>query len=71
MLTMCFLPGTFFAALLTMPFFAEKDWMKRPSKFWEWVVVAIPSTLFAFAFYLYRQHRNEAREKSDVIEMTV
>lgn len=67
--TMFFLPGTSFAAVLSMPFF-DNDWMKGPSRFWLWIVITIPSTVLAFAFYFYRQSRNDAKYKTgNAIEM--
>lgn len=66
---MFFLPGTSFAAVLSMPFF-DNDWMKGPSRFWLWIVITIPSTVLAFAFYFYRQSRNDAKYKTgNAIEM--
>ncbi|KAI1635373.1 hypothetical protein F4809DRAFT_614503 [Biscogniauxia mediterranea] len=50
-LTMAFLPGTSFAALLSMPFF-DNDYMSDPAKVWIWIILTVPST--AVAFYVFR-----------------
>jgi len=58
---MLFLPGTSFAAILSMPFF--NDQLKSPSRFWLWVVLTLPSTMMAFAFYFWRKSRNNAESE--------
>lgn len=71
-LTMFFLPGTSFAALFSMPFFTNNEWMEGTSKIWLWIALTVPSTGLAFAFYLYWQSRNEAKDKiGSSIEMNV
>ena len=54
-----------------MPFFSDDEWIKGPSRFWLWIVLTIPSTGLAIAFYLYRQSRNAAKLRlSNEIELT-
>ena len=64
---MLFLPGTSFAAILSMPFF-END-LKQVSRLWLWVVLTVPSTMIAFIFYFWRQSRDNAKSTED-IELT-
>ncbi|RYP44186.1 hypothetical protein DL768_009334 [Monosporascus sp. mg162] len=59
-LTMFFLPGTSFAALLALPFFGEDDWMNDTSQVWLWIVLTIPSTAILFLIYWWRK-RQELR----------
>ncbi|RDW72362.1 uncharacterized protein DSM5745_07534 [Aspergillus mulundensis] len=49
--TMFFLPGATFAALLSMPFFNNNKWLEDASRFWVWVVMTVPSTGACFLFY--------------------
>ncbi|KAG9235105.1 hypothetical protein BJ875DRAFT_283104 [Amylocarpus encephaloides] len=60
-LTMFFLPGTSFAALLAMPFFTSNTWLSQTRRFWVWVVLTVPSTSLAFLYYLYWKKRGEGR----------
>ncbi|KAL8860293.1 MAG: hypothetical protein Q9178_003264 [Gyalolechia marmorata] len=62
--TMLFLPGTSFAAILSMPFFDIA--LKGPSWFWLWIVLTVPSTMVAFGFYFWRQSRNNAATEVSV-----
>ncbi|KAF2250075.1 hypothetical protein BU26DRAFT_518529 [Trematosphaeria pertusa] len=62
--TMFFLPGASFAALLSMPFFDDNAWLAQTSRLWVWLILTIPSTLLAFAFYMYWRKREE-RRRSD------
>ena len=41
-----------------MPFFDNNAWLSSPAKIWLWVALAIPSTISAFAFYLYWKKRD-------------
>lgn len=59
--TMFFLPGTSFATLLSMPFF-NSALSDSPRTCWIWLVCTIPSTIAAFAFYIYWRHREQARK---------
>ncbi|KAG8533434.1 uncharacterized protein KY384_002217 [Bacidia gigantensis] len=65
--TMLFLPGTSFAAILSMPFFDNS--LKDSSRIWVWVILTVPSTMVAFAYYFWRQSRNNAKSGASV-EMT-
>ncbi|RYP11601.1 hypothetical protein DL766_010026 [Monosporascus sp. MC13-8B] len=56
-LTMFFLPGTSFAAVLAIPFFGENEWMNDSSKVWLWVVLTIPSTAILFLVYWWRKRQ--------------
>ncbi len=54
-----------------MPFFSNNEWIRGPSRFWLWIVLTIPSTGLAFAFYLYRKSRNSTKiDTEHDIEMT-
>jgi len=46
-----------------MPFFSDNPWLKDASKFWLWVVLTVPSTGLAFAFYVYWKRRSEEKFK--------
>ncbi|KAN0113226.1 hypothetical protein V8E51_006177 [Hyaloscypha variabilis] len=59
--TMFFLPGTSFASFLSMPFFTQAL-SDSPRTCWIWLVCTIPSTIAAFAFYIYWRHREQARK---------
>lgn len=56
-LTMFFLPGTSYAAILAMPFFAQQKWMGEATRIWIWVVLTAPSTALAIAFYWWWTRR--------------
>lgn len=53
-----------------MPFFNEQPWMTRARRVWVWVLLTVPSTLFAVLFYYLFTRRNLAagkkRHRSDV-----
>lgn len=42
-----------------MPFFSKNGWMSEASRVWLWVVLTVPSTALAFAFYQYWRRRHE------------
>lgn len=65
-LTMFFLPGTAFAALLSMPFFTQIPWIDNISRFWIWFALTIPSTGLVFAFYIYWKRRGELKSKQQL-----
>ena len=72
LLTLAFLPGTFFAALLATPFFTENLYLSNVNKMWIWVSLTLPVTATAFLFYiLYRRkeerkmHRYQGRIEAD------
>jgi hypothetical protein len=44
-----------------MPFFANNEWLGDASRFWVWVILTVPSTALAFAFYIYWKRHNDAR----------
>ncbi|KAJ9620743.1 hypothetical protein H2204_012153 [Knufia peltigerae] len=60
-LTTFFLPGTSFAAILSMPFFSQNSWMGEASRVWLWVALTIPATALAFAFYQFWKARQGIR----------
>jgi hypothetical protein len=63
-MTMFFLPATSYAAILSMPFFAQAEWMVKSERAWLWVVLSIPSTVVAFGiFYLYVRRGDKEIEK--------
>jgi hypothetical protein len=49
-------------ALLSMPFFANTEYLQHVSRFWVWVVLTIPSTSLAFIFYGFWQRRERQRK---------
>ena len=47
-----------------MPFFSnDNTWLKGPSRFWVWVVLTVPCTGLAYAYYRFRKSRNDAEDK--------
>jgi hypothetical protein len=60
-LTMFFLPGTSYAALLSMPFFSNSDYLKDVGKLWVWIVLTVPSTVVAFLIYLRIMRRAQRK----------
>lgn len=52
-LTMFFLPATSFAAILSMPFFAQDSWMGKGERAWVWVLLSVPSTVVAFVIFWF------------------
>ena len=46
-----------------MPFFSTNAYLTDASRFWIWIVLTVPSTALAFAFYLFRRWRDEARNR--------
>ncbi|KAF2678699.1 hypothetical protein K458DRAFT_348121 [Lentithecium fluviatile CBS 122367] len=75
LLTAFFLPGTSFAAILSMPFFSEDSFLKGPHKIWIWVILTLPATLLCFGFYFLwsrsQTRRRAHRVEADDFEMTV
>ncbi|KAH8900299.1 hypothetical protein GQ53DRAFT_816313 [Thozetella sp. PMI_491] len=51
LLTMLFLPATSFAAILSMPFFAQQSWMNDADHVWLWIILTVPSTAISIAAY--------------------
>jgi hypothetical protein len=49
-----------------MPFFTGNRWLDEVSTFWVWVVLTVPSTGFAFVFYIYWKRRGERGPKQEV-----
>ncbi|KAH7157288.1 hypothetical protein B0J13DRAFT_167676 [Dactylonectria estremocensis] len=76
LVTVLFLPGTSFAAVLAMPFFTgESSPFNRPDLIWVWVVLTVPATIICFGFYLsWKQRetrRREQRVSSEDIELSM
>jgi hypothetical protein len=46
-----------------MPFFTQNPWLDDAARFWVWVVLTLPSTMLAFAFYIYWKRRGERGSK--------
>ena len=66
LLTVFFLPGTSFAAILAMPFFTQNEWIDDVARVWVWFALTLPSTIFAFAFYqLWNRHEARTRKNVD------
>ncbi|EPS35082.1 hypothetical protein H072_11389 [Dactylellina haptotyla CBS 200.50] len=61
--TMFFLPGTSFAALLSMPFFSTYPWVANVNHFWLWVAMTVPSTVFAFTLFWYYTRKSMRKIK--------
>jgi hypothetical protein len=40
-----------------MPFFSQNPWMEKVGRIWVWIVLTIPSTIFAILFYIYWKRR--------------
>ncbi|KAH7327541.1 hypothetical protein BKA65DRAFT_68732 [Rhexocercosporidium sp. MPI-PUGE-AT-0058] len=68
LLTTAFLPGTSFAAILSMPFFANSDWIKKVSTFWLWIALTVPATTLCFLFYMIWSRKENKRKQDDVEE---
>ena len=75
-LTMFFLPGTSFAVSLHQALILWNDFnrnlfavsliyafLQDSNRFWVWIVLTIPCTGLAFAFYLFRKSRNATKDK--------
>ncbi|KAL9131757.1 MAG: hypothetical protein Q9217_000362 [Psora testacea] len=62
-LTMFFLPGTSFAAILATPFFATNSWMTHAARFWLWFVLTVPSTGLAILYYKYWRNSRDPGHK--------
>ncbi|KAF2176210.1 hypothetical protein K469DRAFT_36556 [Zopfia rhizophila CBS 207.26] len=63
LLTVLFLPGTSFAAILSMSFFDEDKWMHNVSRFWLWIALTVPTTALCFAFYVVWGRKEAGRKK--------
>ncbi|KAF2726635.1 hypothetical protein EJ04DRAFT_582560 [Polyplosphaeria fusca] len=57
--TMFFLPGATFAALFSMPFFGNNDWLSSVSRMWLWFAFTVPTTSLTLLFYWYYKRRGE------------
>ncbi|KAH8890696.1 hypothetical protein GQ53DRAFT_794693 [Thozetella sp. PMI_491] len=67
LVTVLFLPGTSFAAILAMPFFTgESSPLSKPDLVWVWVVLTVPATIVCFGFYLSWKQR-ETRRRAEYI----
>lgn len=54
-MTMAFLPGTFFAALLAVPSF--DDWVAAQDYVWVYWALTLPSTVFVFLVWGFLTNR--------------
>lgn len=61
LLTLLFLPGTSFAALLAMSFFADSSYLSHADKLWIWVLLTVPTTATAYLFYYVYRRREEQK----------
>ncbi|KAF2802175.1 uncharacterized protein BDZ99DRAFT_429058 [Mytilinidion resinicola] len=59
LLTMFFLPGTSFAAILSMPFFTSSAYVSDLKRFWIWVVLTVPSTAVGLYVYVHVMRRKK------------
>lgn len=64
-LTMFFLPATSFAAVLSMPFFAQDSWMGKGERAWLWVVLSVPSTMVAFGIFWFYVRKGDKEIQMD------
>ena len=64
-LTMFFLPATSFAAILSMPFFAQDSWMGKGGRAWVWVVLSVPSTVVAFGIFWFYVRKGDKEMEMD------
>ena len=66
-MTLFFLPATSFAAVLAMPFFSSNEYLSNDTAAWIWVVLTMPTTAIAYAFYhFWRKHEmGKGGQKSD------
>ncbi|KAJ4125692.1 hypothetical protein NW765_001466 [Fusarium oxysporum] len=76
LVTVLFLPGTSFAAILAMPFFTgDSSPFDKPDLIWVWVALTVPATIVCFGFYLaWKQRetrRREQRVSSDDVELSM
>ncbi|KAH8743418.1 hypothetical protein BGZ57DRAFT_980425 [Hyaloscypha finlandica] len=65
LLTTFFLPGTSFAAILSLPFFTDSNWMREVSTFWLWVALTVPSTSLCFVFYTLWSRKENKRKREE------
>ena len=61
-MTMFFLPGTSFSAVLAMPFFATNKYLTDDRQFWIWTVLTVPTTAVAYTFYHFWRKHDEKKE---------
>ncbi|RFU25086.1 hypothetical protein B7463_g11250, partial [Scytalidium lignicola] len=76
LLTTFFLPGTSFAAILSMPFFADTHWMQEMNRLWVWIVLTVPATTLCFIYYMIwtrnesRQIKKTAKDEEELVAMS-
>jgi hypothetical protein len=46
-----------------MPFFTSSQYLDTPQRFWIWIVLTIPSTIFAFFIYRRVMQKETAKYK--------
>lgn len=61
-MTMFFLPGTSFSAVLAMPFFATNEYLTDARQVWIWTVLTVLTTAVAYAFYYFWRKHDEKGE---------
>ncbi|KAL8725462.1 MAG: hypothetical protein Q9181_006413 [Wetmoreana brouardii] len=63
-MTLFFLPATSFAAVLAMPFFSNDEYLSNNTTVWVWVVLTVPTTAVAYAFYHFWRKHEAGKRKS-------
>lgn len=63
-LTLFFLPGTSFSAVLAMPFFTTNTYLTNARHFWIWIALTVPTTAIAYAVYHFWRQHDEKRESN-------
>jgi hypothetical protein len=48
-----------------MPFITSSEWAGDASRVWLWVVLTVPATVLAYAFYVYWKSRDSRTRKKD------
>ncbi|KAL8671290.1 MAG: hypothetical protein Q9168_004211 [Polycauliona sp. 1 TL-2023] len=61
-MTLFFLPAASFAAILAMPFFSDAEYLSNGTAVWIWVVLTVPTTAIAYAFYHFRRTQGVVRK---------
>ncbi|KAK0646238.1 hypothetical protein B0T16DRAFT_390708 [Cercophora newfieldiana] len=62
LLTMFFLPATSFAAVLSMSFFNQQEWLNDPGKVWVWVILTALSTALSVVIYTLSTRKELRKE---------
>ncbi|KAF3901379.1 hypothetical protein ABW21_db0209726 [Orbilia brochopaga] len=71
--TMLFLPGASFAALLAVPFFASNtnSFFRSENSIYIWVALTLPTTIACFIFYCWKQRKSYLKQQKRADEERV